>query len=66
MDLFDFDDGIKESMSIICRKLLALSDDANIDMQNELKRMLHDVSPLKSEPVDCVVWVKNEDVHAND
>lgn len=66
MELFDFDDGIKEAMQSICEKLSRLSDDANIDLQNELKAMLHSVSPMKTEPVDCVLWVKNEDVHAND
>lgn len=66
MELFDFDDGIKESMQSICEKLSRLSDDANIDLQNVLKLMLHSVSPMKTEPVDCVLWVKNEYVHAND
>ena len=28
--------------------------------------MLHNISPFKSEPVDCVLWVKNETVFAND
>jgi ParB-like chromosome segregation protein Spo0J len=28
--------------------------------------MLHAVSPFKSEPVDCVLWVKQETVEAND
>jgi ParB-like chromosome segregation protein Spo0J len=27
---------------------------------------LHDVSPFKSQPVDCVLWVKSATVHAND
>lgn len=66
MELFDFDDGIKEAMQTICEKLSRLSDEANIDLQNELKLMLHSVSPMKTEPVDCVLWVKNENVHAND
>lgn len=33
---------------------------------NELRRMLHEVSPFKSEPVDFVEWVPSDDVHAND
>ena len=33
---------------------------------NSCKKLLHDVSPMKSEPVDCVLWVKHETVHAND
>lgn len=33
---------------------------------NELRRAIHEISPFKSEPVDCVLWVKNTQVHAND
>jgi hypothetical protein len=37
-----------------------------IDAINTAKKMLHNISPFKSEPVDCVLWVKNETVFAND
>lgn len=37
-----------------------------IDIINSIKLMLHEVSPFKTEPVDCVLWVKNDSVHAND
>lgn len=37
-----------------------------IEIINEAKRALHEVSPFKDEPVDCVLWVKNEIVSAND
>ena len=33
---------------------------------NKLREMLHEYSPFKSEPVDCVLWVPMEDVQAND
>lgn len=33
---------------------------------NQIKLALHDISPFKSEPVDCVLWVKNDSVHSND
>lgn len=33
---------------------------------NEVRRMLHDVSPFKGEPVDFVQWVPAESVIAND
>lgn len=42
------------------------SIDDKIDYINYIKQRLHEVSPLKSEPVDCVVWVKNTEVFAND
>ena len=37
-----------------------------VDIINSIKLMLHEVSPFKTEPVDCVLWVKNDSVHAND
>jgi len=43
-----------------------LDDDAKIEAINKIKIALHEISPLKHEPVDCVVWVKNELVIAND
>ncbi len=33
---------------------------------NRLRQLLHQHSPFKNEPVDCVIWVKNQDVVAND
>ena len=33
---------------------------------NDIKRKLHDVSPFKDEPVDCVTWVPHGNVTANE
>lgn len=33
---------------------------------NEIKQLLHVVSPFQKEPVDCVLWVPAETVTAND
>ena len=43
-----------------------LSIDQQIDAINEIKIALHEISPMRNEPVDCVLWVKNETVRAND
>jgi ParB-like chromosome segregation protein Spo0J len=40
--------------------------DSTVQALNELKIHLKSVSPFKSEPVDCVIWVKQSEVHAND
>lgn len=40
--------------------------DEQVATLNALRKMLHDVSPFHAEPVDCVLWVKSADVHAND
>lgn len=42
------------------------SDDEKIEIINQIKLLLHEQSPLKNEPVDCVLWVKNNSVYAND
>lgn len=39
---------------------------ARIDAINEIKVALHAVSPFRDEPVDCVIWVKSDDVRSND
>jgi ParB-like chromosome segregation protein Spo0J len=44
----------------------AMSIDEKIDAINEIKIALHELSPMKNEPVDCVLWVKNDIVKAND
>ena len=40
--------------------------DEKIEVINELKLFLHELSPFKTEPVDCVLWVKTDDIQAND
>lgn len=37
-----------------------------IDALNVLRKMLHELSPFAQEPVDCVLWVRAEQVKAND
>lgn len=43
-----------------------LDDFSKIEVINKIKLALHEVSPMKMEPVDCVIWVPNESVYAND
>lgn len=37
-----------------------------IESLNQIKLALHKVSPFFGEPVDCVLWVKGDNVEAND
>lgn len=37
-----------------------------IEAINKIKIALHEISPFKNEPVDCVIWVPNEKITAND
>ena len=47
-------------------ELKSLSLDELIDSINQIKISLHEISPMNTEPVDCVIWVKNNSIHAND
>lgn len=42
------------------------SIDEKVETLNKIKLFLHENSPMKTEPVDCVLWVKNDTVKAND
>jgi ParB-like chromosome segregation protein Spo0J len=46
--------------------LKSLSLDEKVEAINDIKTKLHELSPFKDEPVDCVLWVKNTDVVSND
>lgn len=50
----------------LCKLMEHYSIDEKIEMINECKKALHEVSPFRNEPVDCVIWVNNETVYAND
>lgn len=39
---------------------------SQVEVINALRLELHRLSPFSTEPVDCVLWVKAEDVIAND
>lgn len=47
-------------------KLSELHPVQRLEAINAIKRVLHKVSPFRNEPVDCVLWVKGDVVHAND
>jgi ParB-like chromosome segregation protein Spo0J len=64
--LYSPNDKIIESMFQITEEIQKLTDDEKIECLNQLKKALHSISPLHNEPVDCVLWVKADDVQAND
>jgi ParB-like chromosome segregation protein Spo0J len=67
MDNFEKQMEIRGLISDLCQKIDELeSTDEKIETLNYVRSELHAVSPLKNHPVDCVLWVKTEDVEAND
>lgn len=57
---------IYTSMSTIIDRLETFDIDDKIRIINKIRESLHIISPFKNEPVDCVLWVKNDTVKAND
>lgn len=57
---------MNELINKIVDELALLDDEVRIDAINEIRLKLHQVSPMKREPVDCVLWVKQDSLHAND
>lgn len=59
-------------MSIRIKLDSIIEDITNMDLEkqieviNIIKQQLHEISPFKNEPVDLILWVKNEEVLAND
>jgi ParB-like chromosome segregation protein Spo0J len=73
MDLFSQDsvtgpavEAFKERFAPIANDLDKLDLSAKVAVLNALRLMLHEVSPFKNEPVDCVRWVHSDLVKAND
>lgn len=46
--------------------LSELPEEERIAAINEFRMAIHRVSPFREEPVDCVLWVKNEAISPND
>ncbi|CAB4131215.1 Spo0J Stage 0 sporulation protein J (antagonist of Soj) containing ParB-like nuclease domain [uncultured Caudovirales phage] len=57
---------LSNCLSTIINIIGTLDIEKKIDTLNYIKEELHKISPFKNEPVDCVLWVKNDIVKAND
>lgn len=62
----DFDDSIVSACKEVFEKLENLPLKSRIETINEIRKELHIHSPFKSEPVDCVLWIRSSYVVAND
>ena len=55
-----------ESLEVIFAGLAALPEPERVAAINKIRLMLHQYSPFKTEPVDCVLWIEADRVTAND
>lgn len=52
--------------TVLKNEIAGLSDKERIEAINAIKMALHEISPFRAEPVDCVLWVPGNTVYAND
>ena len=57
---------MKNKIDELINEIKNLELDEKVKTLNEIKTKLKEISPFNNEPVDCVKWVKSEDVVAND
>lgn len=57
---------ILEESRNLCHRIGMLQDDDKVTVLNQIRMQLHDISPFRNEPVDCVQWIRGESVQAND
>lgn len=57
---------ISEAVSSIIEQLNSMGLTEKVEMLNEIRIRLGEVSPFRSEPCDCVIWVKQENIQANE
>ena len=57
---------IETIISVLKEYLAKLNDEQKIEALNKIKISLHQISPFKNEPIDCVLWIKRQQIIAND
>lgn len=57
---------IEKPISELIKVISEMSESEQIEAINLVKTALHEISPFKNEPVDCILWVKHDTVVAND
>jgi ParB-like chromosome segregation protein Spo0J len=57
---------IVEQAKALFAQLADLPEQERMDAVNEIRLALREHSPMRREPVDCVLWVDAEQIHAND
>lgn len=57
---------VSEAVDMIIDALSEMDLDGRVATLNEIRARLSEASPFKAEPCDCVLWVKQENVQANE
>lgn len=50
----------------LIEELEKLDVEERVDNLNNIRKKLHNISPFKNEPCDCILWIKQECIQANE
>lgn len=53
-------------MDELLKELEGLELESKITMLNDIRKKLNEISPFKDEPCDCILWIKQEKIMANE
>ena len=56
----------QECIDEICKEIDSVPLKEKVKLLNYVRKRLHEISPFKAEPVDCVQWAPSDFVEAND
>ncbi len=59
-------DAVKNLVSTLTAEIDQMSVAEKVDALNFIRQELHNVSPFKDEPCDCVLWIRQDDLQANE
>lgn len=57
---------LTEQIKQWCEQLKQLPLDEQVATLNAARKEMHEAGPFRGEPVDCIYWVKTENIEAND
>ncbi|HEY1844859.1 MAG TPA: ParB/RepB/Spo0J family partition protein [Buttiauxella sp.] len=57
---------LEELKQQLATLIAPLKEEERIEVINELRTVLHELSPFQHEPVDCVLWIASDKMKAND
>jgi ParB-like chromosome segregation protein Spo0J len=56
---------IVNNAKILFEQLAHLGDEDRMDAINQMRVELHEYSPMKDNPVDCVLWIPQDEIKSN-
>ena len=57
---------LSDALDFIVRSINKMEQEEKVETLNQIRKALSAVSPFRGEPCDCVLWIKQEDIQANE